>query len=175
VRRVGEVWLQEGFSIQPMDRIRLSTTGRTTTRLGYGCSSLMGAMGRKESIAMLEAAFEAGLRHFDVAPMYGFGQAESCVGEFLSRHKAEVTVTTKYGISAPKRQGLLSGTALAGALGGAAGGEGAAGIEAETAAGRERGCAACREGQLYGGAGEGVAGAEFEGAEDGAHRCVAAA
>ena len=57
---------------------------------------------------MLEAAFEAGVRHFDVAPMYGFGQAESCVGEFLSRHKADVTVTTKYGIAAPKRQGLLS-------------------------------------------------------------------
>ena len=92
----------------PMDSIQLSTTGRSTTRLGFGCSSLMGAMGRKESVAMLEAAFEAGVRHFDVAPMYGFGQAESCVGEFLSGHKAEVTVTTKYGIPAPKRQGLIS-------------------------------------------------------------------
>jgi D-threo-aldose 1-dehydrogenase len=108
VRRVGKVWLQEGFSVEPMDSIQLSTTGRTTTQLGFGCSSLMGATGRKESVAMLEAAFEAGVRHFDVAPMYGFGQAESCVGEFLSRHEAEVTVTTKYGIPAPKRQGLLS-------------------------------------------------------------------
>ncbi len=90
-----------------MVKIELGTTGRTTTRLGYGCSSLMGAMGRKESIAMLEAAFDAGIRHFDVAPMYGFGQAESCVGEFLGRHRAEVTVTTKYGIPPPKNQGLI--------------------------------------------------------------------
>src|ERR1039457_6717948 len=90
-----------------MDRIDLGATGRTTTRLGYGCSSLMGGMGRKESLAALEAAFDAGIRHFDVAPMYGFGQAESCVGEFLGRHRTEVTVTTKYGIPPAKHQGLI--------------------------------------------------------------------
>jgi D-threo-aldose 1-dehydrogenase len=67
----------------------------------------MGAMGRKESLAMLEVAFDAGIRHFDVAPMYGFGQAESCLGEFLAGHRAEVTVTTKYGIPPPARQGLM--------------------------------------------------------------------
>jgi len=91
-----------------METIDLGTTGRTTTRLGFGCSTLMGAMGRKESIAILESAFDAGIRHFDVAPMYGFGQAESCVGEFLGRHRAEVTVTTKYGIPPAKHQGLMS-------------------------------------------------------------------
>jgi D-threo-aldose 1-dehydrogenase len=90
-----------------MERIELGTTGMMTTRLGYGCSSLMGAMGRRESVGMLEAAFDAGIRHFDVAPMYGFGQAESCVGEFLGGHRADVTVTTKYGISPPKSQGLI--------------------------------------------------------------------
>jgi D-threo-aldose 1-dehydrogenase len=90
-----------------MEKIDLGMTGRKTTRLGYGCSSLMGAMGRKESVAMLDAAFDAGIRHFDVAPMYGFGQAESCVGEFLQRHRADVTVTTKYGIPSAKSQGLI--------------------------------------------------------------------
>ena len=72
--------MQEGFLGLAMETIDLGRTGRRTTRLGFGCSSLMGAMGRKESVAMLEAAFDAGVRHFDVAPMYGFGQAESCVG-----------------------------------------------------------------------------------------------
>lgn len=56
---------------------------------------------------MLDAAFDAGVRHFDVAPMYGFGQAESCVGEFLGRHRADVTVTTKYGMPPAKNQGLI--------------------------------------------------------------------
>jgi D-threo-aldose 1-dehydrogenase len=91
-----------------MESIELGTTGRRTTRLGFGCSSLMGALGRKESLAMLEAAYDAGIRHFDVAPMYGFGQAESCLGEFLARRRADVTVTTKFGIAPPKRQGMLS-------------------------------------------------------------------
>jgi aryl-alcohol dehydrogenase-like predicted oxidoreductase len=90
-----------------MDRIELGATGRTTTRLGFGCSSLMGAMGRRESSAMLEAAFDAGIRHFDVAPMYGFGQAEGCLGEFLGRHRGEVTVTTKYGIPPARSQGWM--------------------------------------------------------------------
>ena len=91
-----------------MQTVQVGTTGRTTTQLGYGCSSLMGAMGRAESLAILEAAFDAGIRHFDVAPMYGYGQAESVVGEFLARHRGEATVTTKYGIPPAKRQGLVS-------------------------------------------------------------------
>ena|SRR5437868_6177578 len=91
-----------------MQTVQVGTSGRRTTQLGYGCSSLMGAMGRAESLAILEAAFDASIRHFDVAPMYGYGQAESVVGEFLARHAGQVTVTTKYGIPAAKRQGLIS-------------------------------------------------------------------
>ena len=80
-----------------MDQIALGSSGRKTTRLGYGCSSLMGAMGRRDSLAVLESAFDAGIRHFDVAPTYGYGEAESCLGEFLQKH-SDVTVATKYGI-----------------------------------------------------------------------------
>jgi aryl-alcohol dehydrogenase-like predicted oxidoreductase len=89
-----------------VEQIRLAENGRQTTRLGYGCSSIMGALGRRESLRLLEAAFGAGIRHFDVAPMYGYGEAESCLGEFLKQHR-ETTVTTKYGIAAPKRGGML--------------------------------------------------------------------
>ena len=81
-----------------MESIALGTSARTTTRLGFGCSSIMGALSRRDSLAMLESAFDAGIRHFDVAPMYGFGEAESCLGEFLRRHPGQATVTTKYGI-----------------------------------------------------------------------------
>jgi D-threo-aldose 1-dehydrogenase len=83
-----------------------SSSRRETTRLGYGCSSIMGALNRTESLRLLEAAYDAGIRHFDVAPMYGYGEAESCLGEFRARH-ADVTITTKYGIAPPKRGGLL--------------------------------------------------------------------
>jgi D-threo-aldose 1-dehydrogenase len=90
-----------------VERIRLTESGRETTRLGYGCSSIMGALGRTRSLRLLEAAFDAGFRHFDVAPMYGYGEAESCLGEFVARHRGAVTVTTKYGIAPPKRGGML--------------------------------------------------------------------
>ena len=89
-----------------MQTIALGSSGRETTRLGFGCSSVMGAMGRRDSLAMLDAAYDAGLRHFDVAPMYGFGQAEGCLGEFLARHKGAVTVTTKFGISPEEGKSL---------------------------------------------------------------------
>jgi aryl-alcohol dehydrogenase-like predicted oxidoreductase len=63
-------------------------------------------MGRRESLRVLEAAYDAGIRHFDVAPMYGYGEAESCVGELVAHHP-DITVTTKYGIAPPKRGGVL--------------------------------------------------------------------
>jgi D-threo-aldose 1-dehydrogenase len=91
-----------------MEQIILGDTGRNTTRLGFGCSSLMGAASRRASLAVLESAYDAGIRHFDVAPMYGYGEAEGCLGEFLRRHRAEVTVTTKYGIPPAKRASLIS-------------------------------------------------------------------
>lgn len=87
--------------------LMLADTGRATTRLGYGCSSLMGALNRRDSLALLEAAYDAGIRHFDVAPMYGYGAAEDCLGEFAQRHQGQVTLTTKYGIPPAGRQSLL--------------------------------------------------------------------
>lgn len=85
-----------------MQTLPLGTTSRTTSQLGFGCSTLMGSIGRRASLAVLETAYDAGIRHFDVAPMYGYGEAESCLGEFLARHRSDTTVTTKYGIAPPK-------------------------------------------------------------------------
>ena len=90
-----------------MKQIQLPNTGKTTSQLGFGCSGLMTATGRRESLGLLEQAFEAGIRHFDVAPMYGYGAAEGCLGEFLARHPGEVSVTTKYGIPPPSNPGLV--------------------------------------------------------------------
>jgi D-threo-aldose 1-dehydrogenase len=90
-----------------MQQIELATTGRQTTRLGFGCSNLMGATNRRDSLKLLETAYDAGIRHFDVAPMYGYGHAEACLGEFLERHPGELTVTTKFGIAPPEHSTLL--------------------------------------------------------------------
>ena len=91
-----------------MQTVELADTGRRTTRLGFGCSSIMGGMGRKDSLQTLEWAFDAGVRHFDVAPMYGYGEAEDCLGEFVARHAGEITVATKFGIPPMKNTGMAS-------------------------------------------------------------------
>lgn len=91
-----------------LERIALPGTGRETTRLGFGGSGLMGGLSERESLRLLETAFDAGIRHFDVAPSYGHGMAERCLGKFLRGKIDQVTVTTKYGILPPPRAGLLS-------------------------------------------------------------------
>lgn len=90
-----------------METIKLADTARTTTRLGFGCGALGSGVSRSASLRLLHAAFEAGIRHFDVAPMYGLGAAESILGEFLHGRRDEVTVATKFGIAAPKHGGML--------------------------------------------------------------------
>ena len=94
-----------------METIPLGATGRSTTRLGFGCSSIMGGLGYRESLNVLESAWNAGIRHFDVAPAYGYGEAEGCLGEFMRRHQGQMTVTTKFGI--PPAAGALLAASFA--------------------------------------------------------------
>ena len=89
-----------------MQQIRLASSGRETTRLGFGCSVLMAGISRRQSVRLLDAAYDAGIRHFDVAPLYGYGDAESCVGDLRTRHP-DITVTTKFGIDPPGHGGLI--------------------------------------------------------------------
>jgi D-threo-aldose 1-dehydrogenase len=90
-----------------LETVTLPGSGRATTRLGFGCSGLMGGISERESLLLLETAFDAGIRHFDVAPAYGHGRAERCLGKFLQGKRDQVTVTTKYGILPPSQAGLL--------------------------------------------------------------------
>lgn len=78
--------------------------------IGFGCSALMGG-GRKNALRLLETAFEAGVRHFDVARSYGAGEAEGALGLFLASHRSQVTITTKFGIQ-PAEQSATLRTAI---------------------------------------------------------------
>jgi D-threo-aldose 1-dehydrogenase len=90
--------------------VTLGATGIVTTPLGFGCANLFALPSTTARLALLDAAYDAGVRHFDVAPMYGLGRAEGQLSGFLRRHRGDVVVSTKFGIRA---------TTLARGLGGA--------------------------------------------------------
>jgi D-threo-aldose 1-dehydrogenase len=90
-----------------MKTITLPGSTITTTALGFGGSNLLGPRSRAEGCALLEAAFDAGIRHFDVARSYSSGDAESVVGDFLKSRRNQVTITTKFGLQPPKLAGRL--------------------------------------------------------------------
>ncbi len=79
-----------------------------TSRLGFGTSVLMGRISAGASRRALDAAFEAGIAHFDTARAYGYGDAERVVGRFIRDKRRLVTLTTKAGIQPPARSTALS-------------------------------------------------------------------
>jgi D-threo-aldose 1-dehydrogenase len=72
--------------------------GIRTTCLGFGCASLFRISDRMQRMNLLGAAYDEGIRHFDVAPMYGLGRAESELGSFAQSRRSELTIATKFGI-----------------------------------------------------------------------------
>ncbi len=65
----------------------------------------MGRVGRRASLAAIHAAWDAGITLFDTARSYGYGEAESLLGEFLTGRRAQATLITKFGI-VPRPQPL---------------------------------------------------------------------
>jgi D-threo-aldose 1-dehydrogenase len=69
--------------------------------LGYGAANvgnLYRAMSDEDARAVLEAAWESGIRYFDTAPHYGLGLSERRLGAFLAtKPRAEYVVSTKVG------------------------------------------------------------------------------
>ena len=82
----------------PLPTVTLGVGGIQTTALGFGCASLFRISNRVQRLELLHTAYDAGIRHFDVAPMYGLGLAERELGAFARGRRAELTIATKFGI-----------------------------------------------------------------------------
>lgn len=81
------------------EQVELTGPKLTLSAVGFGCGSLMQSPSRRERMAVLGAAFDGGITHFDTARMYGLGMAEAELGRFLRTvERDEVTVATKFGI-----------------------------------------------------------------------------
>jgi aryl-alcohol dehydrogenase-like predicted oxidoreductase len=89
-----------------MRTVPLGDTKMRASVLGFGCSALLGRVGRKASLAALAAAYDAGVTFYDTARSYGYGESEALLGEFLSNRRDSVVISTKFGIL-PARTTLL--------------------------------------------------------------------
>ncbi|WP_031469708.1 aldo/keto reductase [Sciscionella sediminilitoris] len=78
----------------------LGRSGVSVTQLGFGTAPIAGLYAEVEpelAAATLEAAWKAGIRHFDTAPHYGLGLAERRLGAFLGEQQTGAVVSTKVG------------------------------------------------------------------------------
>ncbi len=80
---------------------RLGNGGLTFTELGFGgapLGNLYRAISEDEALAILNAAWDAGIRYFDTAPLYGFGLSETRLNRFLrDKPRDAYVLSTKVG------------------------------------------------------------------------------
>ncbi len=80
---------------------RLGNGGLTFTELGFGTAplgNLYRAISDAEAEAILDQAWEGGVRYFDTAPLYGLGLSETRLNRFLrGKPRDEYVLSTKVG------------------------------------------------------------------------------
>ncbi len=87
-----------------MKKRTLGNSGIKISEVGLGCWQLGAEWGnppdKNAAFAILNEAVDRGIDFFDTADIYGNGQSESYIGEFLKSQKQKITIATKYGRSA---------------------------------------------------------------------------
>ena len=89
-----------------MEQRVLGKTGRDVSVVGLGTWQLgadWGEVSEADALAVLEASYEAGVRIFDTADVYGDGRSEQIIGAFLrSSGVSDLVVATKMGRRMPQ-------------------------------------------------------------------------
>ena len=81
-----------------MKQRKLGWNGPEVSALGFGCLSFGGIFGpttMTESLAALDAAWEAGITFLDTANIYGKGVSEGVMGEWLQTRRHRPHIATK--------------------------------------------------------------------------------
>jgi aryl-alcohol dehydrogenase-like predicted oxidoreductase len=81
--------------------IRLGANGPEVSRIGLGCMGMSGMYGpadRRESVATIHAALDAGITLLDTGDFYGMGHNELLISEALrTRDRDEALISVKFG------------------------------------------------------------------------------
>src|SRR5918996_552819 len=87
--------------MKPGDKRVLGKSGVEVTIMGFGgapLGNLFEGVSDQQARATLDACYEAGIRYFDTAPLYGFGLSEHRLGEALrGKERADFVLSTKVG------------------------------------------------------------------------------
>ncbi len=87
--------------MDPTERRRLSRTSLEMTAMGFGTAPIgnqFRTVSDEDAHAVIKGAWDAGLRYFDTAPMYGHGLSEHRLGEALRWYpRDEYVLSTKVG------------------------------------------------------------------------------
>jgi aryl-alcohol dehydrogenase-like predicted oxidoreductase len=73
--------------------------------IGLGCNNFGRALDQEQSAAVVDAALDAGVTHFDTASNYGEGQSEAFLGAALAGRRDDVVIATKVGVPIPGWEG----------------------------------------------------------------------
>ncbi|WEX75842.1 aldo/keto reductase [Sinorhizobium numidicum] len=84
-----------------MHKVSLGKSGPLISALGLGCMGMSGMYGpsdRRESIATIHAALDAGITLLDTGDFYGMGHNEMLIGEALKgRDRDQIQLSVKFG------------------------------------------------------------------------------
>jgi D-threo-aldose 1-dehydrogenase len=95
-------------NLPSMAIITLKNTEIQTTTLGFGCGGLMRITSARQRQRILAEAFDSGIMHFDVAPIYGLGKVETEVGLFARGRRDRLVLASKFGLQLRRASGVAS-------------------------------------------------------------------
>jgi aryl-alcohol dehydrogenase-like predicted oxidoreductase len=88
-----------------IERRRLGPSEMTVPRIALGCGNFGGVgsapelfgqgLSEDEAFALMDAAWELGITHFDTADAYGGGRSERAIGRWMAARGARPQITTK--------------------------------------------------------------------------------
>ena len=84
--------------------------------IGFGCVKLSTFTTQSEALSILRLVYEAGIRWFDTAPLYGQGFSEKLLGTFIKQlppqDRGNLRINSKFGLGPTKVSSLPAQWAL---------------------------------------------------------------
>src|SRR5580698_10782651 len=87
--------------MDPVAKRKWPRSGLETTVMGFGAApigNIFRPISEEDSTALIKAAWDANVRYFDTAPLYGHGLSESRIGRALAGEpRDDFVLSTKVG------------------------------------------------------------------------------